>query len=79
MSLITHYITTQDTFDLAQRWVAENVKFAFSKKRGVLYKQVGSKQRIYSRAEYEEWHEWEGQEETPLALPQQIPLPDDTP
>lgn len=59
MNLVTFHIFSAYSFEAAQRWVQQNIQFTFSKKRGVLYKAVGRKKRIYSRQDYEDWYEQE--------------------
>lgn len=48
MNPINFQVACAHSVEAAHAWVAENVHFTFSKKRGVLYKKVGSKFTIYS-------------------------------
>lgn len=84
MNLVTFWIASAYSFNDAQQWVADNLQFTRNKKRGWLFKKLGSKRRIYS---WDDWNEWadtdEGvsdaflrgedeQEPEPLALPAPI-------
>lgn len=53
IGITTFCIAGAYSFDDAERWVAENVPFESNKKRGVLFKKLGHKIRIFNHHDYE--------------------------
>jgi len=87
MNLVTFHIASAYGFDNAERWARENVLFKPTKKRGVLFKKLGSSRRIYDRQDYEDVYGWHDQgpteafngeyeDDEPILIPPELPSPE---
>jgi len=87
MNLVTFHIASAYGFDNAEHWARENVLFKPTKKRGVLFKKLGSSRRIYDRQDYEDVYGWHDQgpteafngeyeDDEPILIPPELPSPE---
>lgn len=72
MSLITFQVACAYSFQAACQ-VADTIEMKRSKGRGVLFKRVGDKRRIYTVQEYYQWYGWQEYQAPP---PEPPPAPE---